>query len=225
MGSVTRTMSGASTTIKSSSTSTIVPLEPSRFHGASASSYRRSPPVAHAQRPAEERSARSAAPPEASEDWRWACTCTGRDRRRTTITSATTRVLRDVYSCRCSSSAPPSAHRPPTAPHVPRPPAARRFPSRHPLSGLPWLLQPSSRDHLGNQRTARHRRHTSLGAKSNLTDSPIDHSDRQLQNVAANRVLHPHPRIGIGKVACVTRMFEMIEQLRRIHSILSLLAE
>ena len=34
---------------------------------------------------------------------------------------------------------------------------------------------------------------------------------RKFQDVAARRVLHPHPRIRIGDFAGVARMFEVIE--------------
>ena len=43
------------------------------------------------------------------------------------------------------------------------------------------------------------------------------HLDRQFQNVATRRVLHPHTCIRIGEVSGISRMFKVIDQLWRIH--------
>jgi len=74
------------------------------------------------------------------------------------------------------------------------------------------------RSHFCNQRPARHRRHTSLGSKSDFPNATANYSNRQLENIATRWVLDPHPRIRVGEVPRVARVFEVVQKLSRIHS-------
>ena len=58
---------------------------------------------------------------------------------------------------------------------------------------------------------------TSLGAKTNVADNATLQLHEQLKDVAARRVLHPRPPVRVRQFACIPRMFEVIEQLGRIH--------
>src|SRR5260370_42529998 len=68
-----------------------------------------------------------------------------------------------------------------------------------------------SRDHLCETRAGSDCSHATTRTEAHLADAPIGKLDRQLHNIAADRMLEAHLRVGIGQVADVARMFEVVE--------------
>ncbi len=67
--------------------------------------------------------------------------------------------------------------------------------------------------------SACHRRNASFGFKADFGNASVPHLDAEPEDVAADRIRNLRHRVWIIQFAGVSRMFEMIEQLRRIHLI------
>ncbi len=87
---------------------------------------------------------------------------------------------------------------------------ADRLHDRRPLNRLRFRnTLPSC--HFGNQRSASHGGNAPLGAKSYCDNAvPLD-LHRKFQNVATRRILDAHTCIRVGEIAGVARMFKVIE--------------
>ena len=91
------------------------------------------------------------------------------------------------------------------------PPTARTNSS---LLSFPASSTVFPRTSLRQRRSARHRRHAALRPEANLCDPPLRNFHRELQNIAAGRILDPRRRIRIGNRSRVARVLKMIENLR-----------
>ena len=65
--------------------------------------------------------------------------------------------------------------------------------------------------------SAGHGSHAALRAKANFRNSTIFDLCRELQDIPARGILHLRPSVGIRHFSCIARMFEIIEELRRVH--------
>lgn len=74
-----------------------------------------------------------------------------------------------------------------------------------------------SSDQLGQRRTTGNRRDASAGEKTQLYNSALLHPSAQLQNVAAGGIFELNRSVRVGKRSRMTRMLEVIEDLRRVH--------
>jgi len=63
-----------------------------------------------------------------------------------------------------------------------------------------------------------HAGNTAFCPKTYVLDTAVTDFRRQLQNVAAGGVLHPHPGIGVGELPGIAGMFEVVQQLGRVHA-------
>jgi len=70
---------------------------------------------------------------------------------------------------------------------------------------------------LGHRGSTCNRRHTAFRTKTELHNATGIHLDRELEDVAANRVLNSYTGIRIRKLTRVARVLEVVEKLGRIH--------
>ena len=85
-----------------------------------------------------------------------------------------------------------------------------------PADGFGLVRRLASRQ-LGHHRGAGHGRHASFGAKSDLGDATGLHLDREFQDVAADRIFHPHLRVRAAQLPGISGVLKMVEELRRVH--------
>jgi hypothetical protein len=67
------------------------------------------------------------------------------------------------------------------------------------------------------RRTASHRGDTSFGKKADIQDVTVRDLEAQFQDVAASRIFELYGCVRIRNFAGVSRMFEVVEKLGRIH--------
>jgi hypothetical protein len=70
---------------------------------------------------------------------------------------------------------------------------------------------------LGHRRSAGHGGYTTFGAKPDLANPATLDLGRQLDNIAAGRILHLYVNVCPRQLARIARVFEVVKKFRRIH--------
>ena len=94
--------------------------------------------------------------------------------------------------------------------------AADRFHQFLPAQ-LPGFGDSPSLQQFGEQRSAGHRGHASLGEKAKFLDASIDDFQGELEDIATCRVFDLDRRVRIGNFTGIAWVLEVIENLRRVH--------
>jgi len=80
------------------------------------------------------------------------------------------------------------------------------------------FLQRTAANQLGESRAACHGRHASFGLEARLSDAAVADFQCKPEYVSTGGILNLRGCIRVADIACIARVLEMIEKLRRIHS-------